>query len=117
MDYRPIIKESMDNPKEKDPLDLLYAIEYDEKTNTKIINDNTDLNNLIEIALDYNISAYDVISGKIPRYILEFLYLKSELDDMMISGDIPTYNSNYKPEKKYKNDNVVVPFKRNEDDV
>ena len=107
----------MDNPKEKDPLALLYEMEIDEKKNTKIISGTTELNNLIEIALDYNISAYDVISGRVPKYIIEFLYVKSELEDMMINGDIPTHygENKEKKEKKFKSDNVVVPFKRNED--
>ena len=116
MDYRKIIKRYI---KEDDlePLNLLFDLEISENEEKITINDLTDLHNKLNIALDYNISAYDFLSGKIPDYILEFLEIKTIIDDKFLNEEVYMVDSKVKKEKekvkKFKNDNVIVPFKRN----
>lgn len=121
MDYRKIIKRYI-NEDELEPLNLLFDLEISENEEKITINDLTDLHNKLNIALDYNISAYDFLSGKIPDYILEFLEIKTIIDDKFLNEEVYMVDSKVKKEKervkKFKNDNVIVPFKRNssEDD-
>ena len=116
MDYRKIIKRYI---KEDDlePLNLLFDLEIDENEEKITINDLTDLHNKLNIALDYNISAYDFLSGKIPDYILEFLEIKTIIDDKFLNEEVYMVDSKVKKEKekvkKFKNDNAIVLFKRN----
>lgn len=100
-----------------EPLNLLFDLEISENEEKITINDLTDLHNKLNIALDYNISAYDFLSGKIPDYILEFLEIKTIIDDKFLNEEVYMVDSKVKKEKekvkKFKNDNAIVLFKRN----